>query len=125
MMRRPSRAGFDMDAVVGLTLRAGVLASVALIAAGLAWHWAAYGDLRLAYTLPATSVGGFVATDVRQITAAAARPRLLVNLGIALLMLTPYARVCASVVSFAIARDWKYVACTGLVLAVLSYSLFA
>jgi uncharacterized membrane protein len=119
-----SRPRVALETVVGVTLRVGVVASVVLIGAGLAWHRAAYGDLRLAYALPATSVGGFVATDVAQL-AAAARPRALVNLGIALLLLTPYARVCASLVAFAVERDWTYVACTGLVLTVLSYSLFA
>jgi uncharacterized membrane protein len=114
----------DLESVVGSTLLVGVLVSVTLIAAGLAWHWIVTGDLHLTYALAATSVGDFVAHDVEQIASAAARPRLLINLGIAVLMLTPYIRVMASLVTFAVERDWKYVAFTGFVLATLTYSLF-
>jgi uncharacterized membrane protein len=117
--RRP-----DLESVVGSTLLVGVLGSVALIAAGFAWHAIVNGNVQFAYALPATSVGGFLARDVEQLTAAA-RPRLLVNLGIAVLLLTPYVRVIASLVMFAVERDWKYVAFTGFVLAALTYSLFA
>ena len=53
------------------------------------------------------------------------QPRLLINLGIALLMLTPYVRVLASTFYFALAeRNPKYTLFTGFVLAVLTYSLF-
>ncbi len=117
--------GVDLESVVGYTLLGGVLLSVSLIAAGLAWHWAVNGDLRFTYTLPATTVGRFIVADVEQATSLATRPRLLVNLGIAALMLTPYVRVLASMVSFAFERNWKYTAFTAFVLGALTYSLFA
>jgi uncharacterized membrane protein len=54
----------------------------------------------------------------------ALRPRLLVNLGIGVLLLTPYVRVLASLVYFAtVERDPKYALFTAFVLAVLTYSL--
>jgi len=47
------------------------------------------------------------------------------NVGLAVLMLTPYARVLASVLYFALVeRSAKYTIFTGFVLAVLTYSLF-
>ncbi len=53
------------------------------------------------------------------------RPRLLVSLGIAALLLTPYLRVLASLLFFAfVEHNWKYSLFTGFVLAVLTYSLF-
>jgi len=53
------------------------------------------------------------------------RPRLFLNMGIAILMLTPFVRVLASVFYFAFAeRNWKYTLFTGFVLSVLIYSLF-
>jgi uncharacterized membrane protein len=113
-----------VETVVGATLRAGVVLSVALIAAGLAWHWVVNGDWRLSYSLPATTVGGFLRADAQQLAARETRPRLLVNLGIAVLMLTPYVRVLASFVAFALERNWKYAAFTGCVLVTLTYSLF-
>jgi len=114
-----------MNAVVGYTLLGGVILSVSLIAIGLAWHWVLYGDWRFTYDLPPTTVGGFVIADVEQLASRATRPRLLVNLGIAVLMLTPYVRVAASVISFALERNWKYVAFTAFVLVTLTYRLFA
>lgn len=63
--------------------------------------------------------------DIRQVAADAVRPRLLINLGIAALMLTPYVRVLASMLYFAfIERNGKYTLFTGFVFAVLTYSLF-
>ena len=120
-----TRGRISMEGVIGYTLLGGVLLSVTLIAAGLAWHWARSGDLQLAYSLPATTVGGFILADVEQVTSLETRPRLLVNLGIAVLMLTPYVRVLASLISFGLERNWKYTAFTAFVLATLTYTLFA
>ena len=125
MKRTGRRTALDMETVVGFTLLGGVLLSVSFIAAGLAWHWAVNGDLRLTYNLPATTVGGFIRDDVEQVAFSARRPRLLINVGIAILLLTPYVRVMASVISFAVEGNWKYVAFTAFVLATLTYSLFA
>ena len=114
-----------MDAVVGWVLLAGVASSMTLIVAGLAWHWATTGDLHFDYQLAGTTVAQFVVTDVRQLASGETRPRLLLNLAIALLMLTPYARVVASLLYFAVVEhDWKYTAFTGFVLTVLTLSLF-
>ena len=119
------RAGFDVESLVGYTLLGGVLLSMSLVAAGLAWHWVAWGDLRFDYALPATTVAGFVATDFRQLFSEAPRPRLLMNLGLAVLMLTPYVRVLASMVYFAcVERNGKYTLFTAFVLGTLTYSLF-
>ena len=119
------RTRFDVESLVGYTLLGGVLLSMSLVAAGLAWHWVAWGDLRFDYALPATTVAGFVATDFRQLFSEAPRPRLLMNLGLAVLMLTPYVRVLASMVYFAcVERNGKYTLFTAFVLGTLTYSLF-
>jgi uncharacterized membrane protein len=98
---------------------------VALLAAGLLWHWAATGSSRLDYTLAGMSFFQFLLADLQQVLAGAFRPRLLVSLGIATLLLTPYLRVAASFLYFAlVARDGKYATFTGFVWAVLTYSLF-
>lgn len=127
-MKRPDGARdgrVDAEAVVGYTLMTGVLLSLALVTAGLVWHAVVHGSLQFDYTLPGTNVADFLRTDVEQTTSAAARPRLLVNWGIAVLLLTPYVRVLASMAYFAlIERDWKYTAFTAFVLGTLTYSLF-
>lgn len=114
-----------MDLVIGYVLFGGVVLSVVLVVAGLAWRWFNTGQLGMDYTLPNTNLFGFLVEEFRQVSSAAFRPRLLVSLGIAALLLTPYVRVLASLVFFALVeRNWKYTAFTGFVLAVLTYSLF-
>jgi len=114
-----------MDSLVGYILIVGVLASFGLLAAGLAWHWWSTGAARLDYDLTGMTVFQFVVSDVRQLAAGAWRPRSFVNLGLAVLLLTPYARVVASVLYFALVeRNAKYTVFTAFVLATLTYSLF-
>jgi uncharacterized membrane protein len=113
-----------MDALIGYVLLGGVVMSVALIVAGLVWHWINTGHLGVEYTIPKMNLFEFVAAEIRELASGEFRPRLLVSLGIAALMLTPYLRVLASLLFFAfVARNWKYSLFTGFVLAVLTYSL--
>ncbi len=114
-----------MDALIGYLLLAGVVASVALIVAGLFWRWVNTGQVGVDYTICPMNLFAFVTTETRELALGNVRPRLLVSLGIAVLMLTPYLRVLASLLFFAfVERNWKYAAFTGFVLAVLTYSLF-
>lgn len=118
-------AKFDMDVLVGYILLIGVLVSMALIALGIVWRWLNTGALAFDYTIGGMNFFEFVLSDIQQMLAGAFRPRLLVNLGIATLMLTPYLRVFASMLYFAIAeRNWKYTSFTAFVFTVLTYSLF-
>ena len=114
-----------MDMVVGYVLLGGVVLSVLLVAGGLIWRWIRTGIVGVDYTIARENLFEFVAGEIRQVAAGQFRPRLLVSLGIGTLMLTPYVRVLASLVFFAVAEhNWKYTAFTGFVLAVLTYSLF-
>jgi uncharacterized membrane protein len=116
---------FDMEVLVGYILFGGVLMSIVLVAAGLVWGWIATGHLGLDYSISGMNLFEFVLTDARQVVTDAVRPSLLVNLGIAALMLTPYMRVLASMLYFALVeRNGKYTLFTGFVFGVLTYSLF-
>jgi hypothetical protein len=98
-----------------------------LIATGLVWHRLKWGtfEWQLHYKLPATTVFGFLVADVEEATGEPARPRMLVNLGIAVLMLTPYVRVLMSMLYFTfVERNRKYAVFTAFVLAMLTYGLF-
>jgi len=113
-----------MDILVGFILLVGVLVCAAFLMAGILWQWIATGSPGLHYTLAGTNLFHFWLADLRQLAAGELRPTLLINLGIALLMMTPYVRVLASTVYFAFAeRNVKYTLFTGFVLAVLTYSL--
>ncbi len=114
-----------MDLLVGYLLLGGVLTSAALVTAGLAWRYISIGRLTTDYTISGTNLAQFVWHELGLARAGQLRPRLLINLGVAALLLTPYARVLASMLYFAFAaRNWKYTLFTGFVLAVLTYSLF-
>lgn len=114
-----------MEALVAYILLGGVLSSVALIVAGLVWHWIIAGHLQLEYSIVGMNLLQFVLADIQQLAAGVLRPRLLINMGMAVLMLTPFLRVLASMLYFALVeRNRKYTLFTGFVFSVLTYSLF-
>jgi uncharacterized membrane protein len=114
-----------MEAVVGYILLGGVLLSVALITGGLAWHWVTTGQLQFEYPVDGMDLARFFINDLQQLIVGPIRPRYLINLGIAVLILTPYIRILISVLYFAFVElDWKYAFFTAAVLSVLTYSLF-
>lgn len=116
---------FDMDALVGYILLVGVAISLALVAAALAWRWVNTETLSFDYKITGMNLFALVVHECRLVTRGALRPRLLMSLGIAMLMLTPYIRVLASMVYFIAAlKNWKYSVFTAVVLVMLTYSLF-
>jgi len=116
---------FDMESLVGYILLTGVLLSVVLLMVGFVWRWVRVGNLQFEHSIVGMNFFEFILSSLRQIASQAFRPRLFLNMGIAVLMLTPFVRVLASVFYFAFAEhNWKYTLFTGFVLAVLTYSLF-
>ena len=116
---------FDMESLVGYILLTGVLLSVVLLMVGFVWRWVRVGNLQFEHSIVGMNFFEFILSSLRQIASQAFRPRLFLNMGIAVLMLTPFVRVLASVFYFAFAeRNWKYTLFTGFVLGVLTYSLF-
>ena len=116
---------FEMDALVGGILQNGVLLSLGLIIIGFGWRWYITGSPVVDYRISGMNLFEFVTEEVRLAATGAIRPHLLINLGIAVLMLTPFIRVAASVVYFmGVLRNWKYTLFTAVVLTVLTYSLF-
>jgi uncharacterized membrane protein len=116
---------FDMESLVGYILLTGVLLSVALLAVGFVWHWIRVSNLRFEHSIAGMNFFEFILSTLRQMTSGALRPRLFLNMGIAVLMLTPFVRVLASVFYFIFAEhNWKYTLFTGFVFVVLTYSLF-
>jgi uncharacterized membrane protein len=87
-----------LERVVGVVLRAGVIASSACLAVGL--------------VLSLATEGGAVAA-------------WLLNIGILVLLATPVARVVVSTVEYINERDWRFAALTGIVLLELIASAVA
>ena len=120
-----SKQEFDMDAIVGYILLVGVLLSLVLVVAALIWRWANTGTLSFDYRITGRNLFSLIVDEMRLAAQGALRPRLLLSLGIAMLMLTPYIRVLASMVYFMAAlKNWKYSVFTAVVLLTLTYSLF-
>jgi uncharacterized membrane protein len=116
---------FDMDAVVGYILLIGVLISLVLVIAALIWRWLNTHTLSFDYKITGMNLFELVLHESRLAVRGAFRPRVLLSLGIAMLMLTPYIRVLASMVYFmAWLKNWKYSLFTAIVLLTLTYSLF-
>lgn len=116
---------FEMDTLVGIILQDGVLLSLGLIVIGLFWRWLRTGGLVLDYQISGVNLFEFLTAEVRLAVHGSVRPRLLINLGIAVLMLTPFVRVAVSMVYFmGVLRNRKYTFFTAIVLIVLTYSLF-
>ncbi len=122
---RRTAAQTRMDTLVGYLLLGGVLLSMGLILVGMAWRYAATGSVSLDYSIRGMNLYEFVSAEIRLALAGQWRPRLFVSGGIVVLMLTPYLRVLASMLYFMLAlKNWKYTLFTGIVLAVLTFSLF-
>jgi uncharacterized membrane protein len=116
---------FDMESLVGYILLTGVLLSVALLVVGFVWRWMRVGSLQFEHSIVGMNFFEFILSTLRQMASQAFRPRLFLNMGIGVLMLTPFVRVLASVFYFALVdRNWKYTLFTSFVLSVLTYSLF-
>src|SRR5512139_797127 len=105
----PSDDHFDMESLVGYILLIGVLLSVALLVVGFVWRWASVGTLRFEHSIAGMNFFEFILSTLQQVTSQTLRPRLFLNMGIGILMLTPFVRVLASVFYFAfVEHNWKY-----------------
>jgi uncharacterized membrane protein len=112
-----------MRVVLGIVLRGGVLFSAAIVFAGGVLYLLHHGSSHPAY-------GRFAGepSELRNIGAIARgaagfNGRSLIQLGVLLLIATPISRVTFSLVEFGLERNWRYVAITAIVLALLAYSL--
>lgn len=115
----------QMDIIVGYLLLIGVVISLALLLAGMIWKFASTGRWTIDYQISGMNLFEFVSNEMAIVIRGQLRPRVLVSGGIVVLMLTPYFRVLASTIYFIfVLKNWKYSLFTGIVLAVLTFSLF-
>jgi uncharacterized membrane protein len=113
----------QLERIVSMVLRTGVLISALVVLAGgiyyLIRHGAELADYRTFHGQPS------IDRNLGQIVqgAIALRARSIIQFGILLLIATPITRVAVSLVGFAFERDGKYMIITAIVLAVLLYSV--
>lgn len=113
-----------MDTLVGTLLLIGVMASLALVAAGAIWSFLSTGRMVPNYRIVGMNFFGFTVATAAGLRHGRFTPKLLINTGIVTLMLTPFLRVLASMLYFLTVKNPKYTAFTAFVLAVLAWSLF-
>jgi uncharacterized membrane protein len=113
----------DIERMVSVLLRTGVLIAAAVVMAGgvyfLFRHRAEPANFRKFVGAP--SIDRHAAEIVKG--AISGRARSIIQLGILLLIATPIARVAVSLAGFAMEGDRKYVVITAIVLVVLLFSL--
>lgn len=116
---------FDIEQMVSVLLKFGVLtAGAVVLAGGIYFLWAHRGEpVNYKQFVGQPSIDRHVGKIVKG--AFEGRARSIIQFGILLLIATPIARVALSLVGFAFERDRKYVLITAIVLAVLLYSLIS
>ncbi len=115
--------GMEIEAVLALTLTVGAVASASLITVGLGSYYYSKGNLSLNNPLSAKDLFSLLGSGFWKLDTNRSSPRSLIDLGIAILMLTPYVSVAASTVGFLVQKNLQYAAMGGLVWIILSYSL--
>ena len=110
---------YQMDRIISVVLRGGVLLSAGLLIlgailyfAGVLWGGAPANPFVFPHSL-GDVISGLGHGD----------PLAILTLGLIVLLLTPVARVLISIFAFARERDWLYVGITTLVLLILLVSL--
>ena len=116
----------DLQVERGLAglLRAGVMTAGGVMLAGAALFLAGHGAEPADYANFHGEPAGLRSLSGMLHSAFALDGRGVMQLGIAILIATPIARVAFSVAAFARAGNARYVAITATVLAVLAYSMF-
>jgi uncharacterized membrane protein len=114
----------QMDVIIALILRIGVILSALTVLAGGVLYLHRYGldqpDYLVFHSEPPDlrSISGIIKATL------ALRPRGIIQFGLLLLIATPIVRVAFAVAAFALQRDRVYVIITLIVLGVLLFSLF-
>jgi uncharacterized membrane protein len=118
-----AREDFALEQRLGTLLRGGVILSAAVTLIGGIMYLVAHGSEPATFHTFADAPAGL--RTVGGVIAGVARgdSKSIIQLGVLLLIATPIARVFMSVIGFARERDWMYVACSLLVLTLLTYSL--
>lgn len=117
-----------LETVLGNLLRCGVTVSVVFLGAGIVLTLVRHPNYltdpdALAHLTRPGAVFPHTLRDVgRELLEL--RGRAVMTAGLLLLILTPVSRVLASIVAFALERNWRFVVITGFVFVVLVVSFF-
>ena len=117
-------AAFDMEDLTHAILACGLILATGLMAAALLlnhWGWSSLGPLTAVH---AANPAHLLAAAVENLRVPGGDAQAIAELAIGVLLWTTYARLAASVFYFAaVERSWKYAACSGTALCVLTYMI--
>lgn len=123
----PGSGESRLETIISYLLIVGVAASLVLEVIGIVMFYRSYGSLSILLKDEAMFIHGRdFFSFLRELFSgryASGNAVLFMALGIAILALTPYVRVIASALYFALRKDARYVVITVFVLAVLTVSL--
>ncbi len=116
-----------LETIISYWLLTGVVVSLALTVTGLVFYLRLYGNFDLLTTDNTFLVHGqnfftFLAKAVDPARSASDAVYFF-TLGLAMLILTPFVMIIVSFVYFAWRRNWRYVLVTGVVTAIITFSL--
>ncbi len=120
-MRKPDDE--QIESLIGHVLRVGTLLSCSVALLGLVLYLLHHSFAIVDYGVFHAANGKLIDINLLLPAAFHGNPEAILQLGILLLIATPVARVLFLVFAFALERDRLYVAVSGLVLAILLYSL--
>ena len=126
MMKTPREA--RLEVAISCILIVGVILCVLVEGIGIGGYYFSNRNLDIsfqpAYALKGADFFSYIAGMVLSFMQGGWTPIHILGLGLALLMITPYIRVIASVLYFGAVRNLKYLFITLFVLVVLTASLF-
>jgi uncharacterized membrane protein len=113
----------QMDRIIGMILRGGVIISALIVLVGAVFYLYGYG-----FMLPEYRIFRGEPSDLRHVSGIIKdvldfKSPGIIQFGLLVLIATPIARVAFSVIAFSLQRDRVYVMVTLIVLALLLYSL--
>jgi len=115
----------QMRDIMGTLLRTGVLAAAFLVIFGGILFFIQHPKEIFDYTTFKGEPAQFRQVHLILKESLNFRGRDIIQLGLLVLIATPVARVIFSLIGFIIEKDWIYVAITGVVLMILTISLFS
>ena len=113
----------QVDRIIAILLRAGVITAASVVLAGGVWYLARFGMLVPNYRTFRGEPQGLRSVAGIWQGVLHVHARSVIQFGLLLLIATPITRVAFSVIAFAVQRDRLYCALTTVVLAVLIWSL--
>jgi len=115
----------SIETTLSYVLIIGVALSFVIILSGWVLYFFKYKTWDIEYSLSDQNLLSLAAHEFSLLIHRISDPKLIINLGIVVLMLTPFLRVLSSVILFAVYdKNIKYAVITLFVLLVLSWSLF-